>query len=1187
MNGSDPVQQPLGISNLAEVKSFSEYDEAAILDLLRDELYPQTVKDIRRKLKHTGRDYPEYLLTRGLRQLISKDKVRFKGGRWMSPELFEQLHVTQTGYTPKIIKGPDLSIEGQTVPGYSGNNRAHDKNIEKDEYQSQKAGGPWAIFRKLLNYYAECVRSDEGADVSSYLSDLNKQFVFLNGVGGWFPKTGDSWNYIIPLGEHIEDFRRKLAQNAQDNVVVLGYPLEAVRVNKPNEGEYTFLRPVFYFILDAGFSNDSLTLSTTDAQPEISLEWLKHAIPNYSEQYHFLSACGLLNQPQPEDEAFGFTADDVRPGLEELVRTVAGFMPRRICEPLNPRGVVAHSLPTSLKSGIYNRAVIMMGTRGKYTQTLMRELRQIGSESDSVLAATSLAHIFSEVATPIISNKAEKPHEQVVAEVLPLNLEQREAVASLLHAEVSAITGPPGTGKSQVVVGAIANSRFNNKAVLFASRNHKAISAVVERLQDSHGRPLIIRANKPGDSSASYRFKNAIDDLLRSTIDEEARHSHLRGLQQLGSLLHVRGEKATLVEQIRAMKDQLGDFEEQLSWLKNALNRDQIGELAGLHTQIKEDSMKKIQSFLDLIAEKSNHKQQYSFLAWVRFWLRLFPVWHSTQRMLKHMPKSWHLTKFPPLSQQKFMEMDVNLLEQILKVTLIEKQIQPLESELKILPDIGDLIEEIDEQSIKIRMIATELLTLDLDSKGALPSDSQLREGIGSLKVVLNGLSTGFDNERQKSEAERSLNELIPVILENFPCWGVTNLSVGSHIPLVPGMFDLAILDEASQCDIASAIPILFRAKRAAVVGDPNQLKHVTKLSVSKDSLLRKRAEITELKDQRFSYKETSLYDLFAQTNRVVPHMLRETYRSCDEIAGYSNRTFYNGMLIVATNETQLTIPTGQKAGIHWTNIAAPIRSAGRSGCVCEEEIEAVHQLVNTILLQNNFKGSIGIVTPFRQQANRLNDRIFNGQIPYILLTGAQLDINTAHGFQGDERDVMIFSICGGPDMPQGSLGFLRESGNLFNVAVSRARAVLHVVGNLEWAKSTGIPHIMNLAHPSEKTASQINNSPWSPHESPWEKNLFEALVARGIEPIPQYPVAGRRLDMALVDEARGLKIDIEVDGDRYHRNPDGSRKKDDIWRDITLQGRGWKVIRFWVYRLRENMDQCIDEIEKAWSDHE
>jgi very-short-patch-repair endonuclease len=146
----------------------------------------------------------------------------------------------------------------------------------------------------------------------------------------------------------------------------------------------------------------------------------------------------------------------------------------------------------------------------------------------------------------------------------------------------------------------------------------------------------------------------------------------------------------------------------------------------------------------------------------------------------------------------------------------------------------------------------------------------------------------------------------------------------------------------------------------------------------------------------------------------------------------------------------------------------------------------------------------------------------------------------------------------------------------------------MHVIGNQTWAEHCGIKHIQNLARPIQQDNRQAEKGKWYPHESPWEEILFNALTARGLKPIPQYPVSGRRLDIALVGEGRlSRKIDLEVDGDRYHRNRDGSRKKDDIWRDIQLQGMGWIVMRFWVYQLREDLDAHVEKIVTAWSEND
>jgi hypothetical protein len=116
---------------------------------------------------------------------------------------------------------------------------------------------------------------------------------------------------------------------------------------------------------------------------------------------------------------------------------------------------------------------------------------------------------------------------------------------------------------------------------------------------------------------------------------------------------------------------------------------------------------------------------------------------------------------------------------------------------------------------------------------------------------------------------------------------------------------------------------------------------------------------------------------------------------------------------------------------------------------------------------------------------------------------------STAHGFQGDERDLILFSLCSGPDMPEGAAIFLRENPNLFNVAVSRARAVLHIVGNREWALDCRVPFIEKLARrtlPDDGTKPQRQRELY---QSPWEKVLAEALRQAGIAVVPQYPIAG------------------------------------------------------------------------------
>lgn len=304
---------------------------------------------------------------------------------------------------------------------------------------------------------------------------------------------------------------------------------------------------------------------------------------------------------------------------------------------------------------------------------------------------------------------------------------------------------------------------------------------------------------------------------------------------------------------------------------------------------------------------------------------------------------------------------------------------------------------------------------------------------------------------------------------------------------------------------------------------------------------------------------------------------LREHFRSHPDIAGFASDSFYQSSLLVRTDPSRFQHSIRGETGIHWDNVVGEILrpGQGQGGVHIQEERE--HIIKELLELQkNDFGGTIGVVTPFKAQKQRLSDEI-NQQLKSTFIKKTDLNVDTAHGFQGDERDVMFFSLCCGPNMPDGSRSFITKDGNLFNVAITRARAALRMVGNRDWALSCNISFI-------KKCAKRTSNSESKPkdheelYQSPWEKKLHKALIEAGIDAVPQYAVAGRFLDLAVLSP---IKLDIEVDGEAFHRTAGGSRKDDDIWRDEQMMGCGWQVCRFWVYQLAEDMPGCIDIIKE------
>jgi very-short-patch-repair endonuclease len=1166
--------------------SWGDFATEKLLAILNASPFPLSTRDLGVRLRLQHLRMPDYQVSALLRSMLDEGRVNFRTGRWSA------FHSSETGSPPSPMALPALSRESLTILGLKSqgvqlappsDGTAHIQT-EIDAVDADIYSGRWGTFRKLVAYYRQCIRQEEGADASAFQNELGKSFLYLRRFGRWHPRPGVRWQSIIPLGPQLSVLINTLPSDSDDQALVLGYPVQAYYKEKEGEPSVSIVRPIFFFTVETSIANNGLVISCEAPRPEINLGWLDFAFSrNLDRQRSFLSACGFLNRGRPLDEPPGLERGERIPGLDTLVAALSAFMPDKIREPLHMESVPDDLLREPFPTGIYNRAVVMLAKRTKYTATLLKELTAIERVADEKLERTALRHIF--VSERDQSPTGELLHDAIVMDTAPLNAEQRLATASLLIRDVTVVTGPPGTGKSQVVSSTVSNARLRDQTVLFASRNHKAIDAVVDRLSDAEGRPLIVRTNSKDDPSLNYTFSHAIRDMLAAPPNPESSARLKRANEELTLLLDERGRQGGFARLAAEAGTALGELEERRSYLARNLPSE-ITTL--LDAKPQSFPMKAVQKIVQSIHSLNLQSPDNALVRRIRilFWgWTILPWYRLARRGLRRIPSSPELPATLGASALRTLLRELSLLERAMEYTRLSTECRPYEASLGKLPRMEDIATAVFDLTGRISEVALRAISLDLDSRCNL-GDEINREELDGLRAAINAMRTGLDEGVIREETVRVLEQRAGQILKAFPCWAVTNLSAGSRIPLVAGLYDLAIIDEASQSDIPSAIPILYRARRAAVVGDPFQLTHTSRLTTARDTMLRRQVGLKRVEGVRFAYTESSIYDLFAGTNGVEPVFLSETYRSAEEIANYSSHTFYSGRLRVATDERRLTPPRGISTGIHWTDVVGTIQSGGGSGCTCREEVVAIMDIMRTLLLENNFLGTAGVVTPFRQQANRLRDALFESDAPlYQALVRSRVHVDTAHGFQGDERDVIIFSLCAGPDMPVGSRAFLRDTGNLFNVAVSRARAVLHAVGNRGWAKGCGIRHIEDLASPRERSSGIPQHGPWHPHESPWEEKLHRALVEAGLEPRPQFPVSGRRLDLALVRQGdASLKIDIEVDGD-CHRNADGTRKMDDLWRDIQLQGMGWKVMRFWTYMLREDMEACVERILEAWSE--
>jgi len=321
-------------------------------------------------------------------------------------------------------------------------------------------------------------------------------------------------------------------------------------------------------------------------------------------------------------------------------------------------------------------------------------------------------------------------------------------------------------------------------------------------------------------------------------------------------------------------------------------------------------------------------------------------------------------------------------------------------------------------------------------------------------------LAEGYDSSKYgylKTTTEDSLQ----AVLQVFPVWATTNLSTKTNFPLTAGLFDVVIIDEASQCDIPSALPLLYRAKRAIIIGDANQLRHVATLYKDSDY---KSASDWGIAPEAFLYNDHSLFDIAARSVGACPGtlMLREHYRSDPQIIEFSNEEFYNHQLVIRTDLSLRGIPQSfldRGCGAFWLHREGMAEHPSGGSAFNLEELKALQELVPSIIeavdqheksdRQHGYQFSIGIVTPYREQAKRIRT-----WVSQAFGDNDRIIVGTAHTFQGNERDIMIFSPVLAPGLSDGSRNWLDNTANLLNVAITRARAQLVIVGHWDYCRS-------------------------------------------------------------------------------------------------------------------------------------
>ncbi len=437
----------------------------------------------------------------------------------------------------------------------------------------------------------------------------------------------------------------------------------------------------------------------------------------------------------------------------------------------------------------------------------------------------------------------------------------------------------------------------------------------------------------------------------------------------------------------------------------------------------------------------------------------------------------------------------------------------------------------------------------------------------------------------------RSLIQKIPNLLPRLkPCLLMSPISVAQYLDPSHSVFDLVIFDEASQIPVWDAVGAIARGREAIIVGDPKQLSPTNFFSRA-DS-----GDGIDADDTLVDDLESILDDCIAA--QLPQRHLNWHYRSRHEsLIAFSNYHYYDNRL--------LTFPSPhQDLGVSFRHVVGEY-DKGKSRTNRAEATAVVNEVLVRLRDPRQAHFSIGIVTFSQAQQQLIDDlleeaRRLNPEIEPYFTDGATepLFIKNLENVQGDERDVILFSICYGPDA-QGrvSMNFgpmNRDGGERrLNVAITRARQEVIVFStlraeqiDLSKTKSQGVGDLKCFLDYAERgpvaIAERRATETAGECESPFEDQVCAALRAKGYTVQPQVGCSGYRVDLGIVDQERPGRylLGIECDGANYHRAKT-ARDRDKL-RESILTGLGWTIHRVWSTDWWERPAEELVRIETA-----
>ena len=428
----------------------------------------------------------------------------------------------------------------------------------------------------------------------------------------------------------------------------------------------------------------------------------------------------------------------------------------------------------------------------------------------------------------------------------------------------------------------------------------------------------------------------------------------------------------------------------------------------------------------------------------------------------------------------------------------------------------------------------------------------------------------------------RNLFDSIPNLLPRLcPCMLMSPISVAQYFPVDKSKFDLIIFDEASQLPTSEAVGAISRGENLIVVGDPKQMPPTSFFSANK----------FDEENYEFEDLESILDDCLALS---IPskHLLWHYRSKHESLIAFSNSQYYDNKLMTFPS------PDDLKTKVNFVHVPG-YYDRGKTRQNRFEAEAIVYDIIRRLSDPELSKRSIGVVTFSIAQQNLIDDLLNEAfqkrpELDSLAMESIEpIFIKNLENVQGDERDVILFSVGYGPDKEgRISLNFgpLNRDGGWrrLNVAVSRARYEMTVFSTLRpdqiditRTTSDGVLGMKSFLEYSEKgkmVLPQVKNTN-NKYTTTLENIIAEKIREFGYEVNTNIGCSGYKIDLGVVNPSlpNEYLLGILTDGDNY-KSAQSARDRE-IIRPSVLKSLGWNIYKLWSTDWWENSNKILTEI--------